>query len=101
MDQLERPLPDGIIVNAKVALRKNDDGTEYNRVNRLDVVAIESPEPEPFAPSNNGTAEPSPNGKEGHSPTDDRRDSSGFDWTSGKQEDPPADKRARGAHVQK
>ena len=51
LEQLERPLPDGIIVAAKVALRKNDDGTEYNRVNRLDVVGIETPEPEPFAPS--------------------------------------------------
>ncbi len=51
LEQLERPLPDGIVVAAKVALRKNDDGTEYNRVNRLDVVGIEPPEPEPFAPS--------------------------------------------------
>ena len=50
LEQLEQPLPEGIIVNAKVALRKNDDGTEYNRVTRFDVVAIESPEPEPFAP---------------------------------------------------
>ena len=39
LEQLERPLPEGIIVNAKVALRKNDDGTEYNRVTRFDVVA--------------------------------------------------------------
>ena len=31
LEQLERPLPEGIIVNAKVALRKNDDGTEYNQ----------------------------------------------------------------------
>ncbi len=42
-EQLERPLPDGIVVGAKVALRKNEDGTEYNRVNRLDVVGIETP----------------------------------------------------------
>ncbi len=26
LEQLERPLPDGIVVAAKVALRKNDDG---------------------------------------------------------------------------
>ena len=42
LEQLERPLPEGIIVNAKVALRRDDDGTEYNRVNRLDVVGIET-----------------------------------------------------------
>jgi hypothetical protein len=75
-EQLERPLPVGIVVKAKVALRKNDDGTEYNRVNRLDVVGIEPPEPEPFAPS------------------DDRGDTAttdggGFDWTKGRQNGVP------------
>ena len=48
LEQLERPLPDGIIVNAKLALRKNDDGRESNRVARLDLIAIQLPEPEPF-----------------------------------------------------
>ena len=80
LEQLERPLPEGIIVNAKVALRRDDDGKEYNRVTRLDVIAIETPEPEPFAPSSNGAAEPSLNGEEEHPPTEDRRDSSGFNW---------------------
>ncbi len=100
LEQLERPLPEGIIVIAKVALRKDDDGREYNRVNRLDVVAIEPPEPEPFAPPCNGAPEPSPNGEEGHPPTEDRRDASGFNWANGEQEDPPADKRGRGAYSQ-
>ena len=72
LDQLERPLPDGIVVAAKVALRKNDDGTEFNRVNRLDVVGIETPEPEPFAPSQH------PNG-------DETTDAAGFDWAKGQQ----------------
>jgi hypothetical protein len=72
LDQLERPLPDGIVVAAKVALRKNDDGTEYNRVNRLDVVGIEPAEPEPFAPLN---------GSEDGSTAD----SAGFDWAKGQQ----------------
>jgi hypothetical protein len=72
LDQLERPLPDGIVVAAKVALRKNDDGTEYNRVNRLDVVGIEPPEPEPFAPWN---------GSEDSSTAD----AAGFDWARGQQ----------------
>ena len=72
LEQLERPLPEGIVVAAKVALRKNDDGTEYNRVNRLDVVGIEPPEPEPFAPS--------------HEPEDgSTADAAGFDWAKGQQ----------------
>jgi hypothetical protein len=76
LEQLEQPLPEGIIVKAKVALRKDDDGRENNRVTRLDVVAIESPEPEPFAPSD----EP-----EGGSTTD----AAGFDWASGQQNGVP------------
>jgi hypothetical protein len=85
LEQLERPLPDGIIVNAKVALRRNDDGTEYNRVVRLDVVAIETPEPEPFAPKpdGNGTV-----------------DQQGFDWRDGEQKDAPTSGRRRGAYSQ-
>jgi Protein of unknown function (DUF669) len=76
LEQLERPLPDGIVVAAKVALRKNDDGTEYNRVNRLDVVGIEPPEPEPFAPSE-------------HSNGDETTDAAGFDWAKGQQSGVP------------
>jgi hypothetical protein len=100
LEQLEQPLPEGIIVKAKVALRKNEDGSEYNRVNRLDVVGIEPPEPEPFAPLSNRTDEPSPNGEEEHLPTEGRRDSSGFDWMKGEQQDPPTGKRGRGAYSQ-
>jgi hypothetical protein len=76
LEQLERPLPEGIVVAAKVALRKNDDGTEYNRVNRLDVVGIEPPEPEPFAPSQ-------------HSNGDETTDGAGFDWGTGQQKGEP------------
>jgi len=99
-EQLERLLPEGIIVKAKVALRKNDDGTEYNRVNRLDVVGIEPTEPEPFAPSSNPTAEPSPIGEGEHLPDEDRRDSFGFNWRNGQQEDPPTKGRGKGAYSQ-
>jgi hypothetical protein len=100
LEQLDRPLPEGIIVNAKVALRKGENGAEFNRVTRFDVIAVEPPEREPFAPPSNGTAEPSPNGEEEHPRTEDRRDSSGFNWAHGKQEDPPADRRGRGAYSQ-
>ena len=71
LDQLERPIPEGIIVVAKVALRKNDDQTEFNRVSRLDLVGIESPEPEPFAPTDRGD--------------DSTVDAAGFDWSAGRQ----------------
>jgi hypothetical protein len=74
--RLERPLPEGIVVAAKVALRKNDDGTEYNRVNRLDVIGIETPEPEPFAPAEH---------REGEATTD----AAGFDWARGQQNGVP------------
>lgn len=66
--QLERPLPDGIIVAVSVRLRKNDDGGEYNRVARFEVVAIEPPAPEPFAPDRTGA---------------ESCDADGFDWTNG------------------
>ena len=55
-EHLERPLAKGIIVAVKVALRANEDGTECNRVKRLDVVASEPSEPEPSRPSGNGAS---------------------------------------------
>jgi hypothetical protein len=72
-EQLERPLPDGIIVAAKVALRRNDDGTEFNRIVPFDVVAVEPPAPEPFAPTDD---EPADAGT---------ADADGFDWQKGEQ----------------
>ena len=71
-EQLERPLPEGIIIDARVALRRGDDGIEFNRVSRFDVVGIEPPEPEPFAPD----AGP------GDGST---TDADGFDWATGQQ----------------
>jgi hypothetical protein len=41
LEQLERPLPAGILIRAKIALRKNDDGTEHNRVVRFEPAGIE------------------------------------------------------------
>ena len=69
-EQLERPLPDGIFVAARVTLRRNDDGTEFNRVARFDVVAVEPPTPEPFAPTTD-------------EPGTDTADGDGFDWSTG------------------
>ena len=50
LEQLERPLPPGIRCKAKVTLRKDDDGTEYNRVKTFAVVGIDPPEQDAFAP---------------------------------------------------
>jgi hypothetical protein len=46
--QLEQPLPARFRCRVKLALRKNDDGTEYNRVVCFEVVGVE--EVERFAP---------------------------------------------------
>ena len=51
LDQLEQPLPAGIRCAVKLALRRDDDGTEYNRVRRFDVVGIDEPERDAFAPA--------------------------------------------------
>ncbi|HUY35375.1 MAG TPA: DUF669 domain-containing protein [Pirellulales bacterium] len=58
LDQLERPLPEGIVCAVKVSLRKADDGAEYNRVKRFDVLRIDAPEGDPFAPVANGAGAP-------------------------------------------
>lgn len=62
LDQLERPLPQGIVCTVKLVLRRDDDGTEFNRVKRFDVLRIESPTPDPFAPRDANDT-PSTNGE--------------------------------------
>jgi len=54
LEQLDGPLPPGIRCRVKLALRRNDDGAEYNRVRRFDVVGIDEPKQDPFAPSDDG-----------------------------------------------
>lgn len=58
LEQLERPLPQGIRCKVKLALRRDDDGTETNRVKRLHVLGIDEPEVDAFAPGD--VAEPPP-----------------------------------------
>jgi len=49
--QLDSPLPAGVIrCKVRVALRRDDDGTERNRVRGFDVLGIDEPELDPFAP---------------------------------------------------
>ena len=59
-EQLELLLPPGIICNVKLALRRDDDGTEYNKVRSFQVERIETPEPDPFAPSDGVLNKPIP-----------------------------------------
>jgi len=44
-DQLDRPVPPGILVKAKVVLRKDDSGDERNRVVRIEFAGTEKPDP--------------------------------------------------------
>lgn len=50
LEQLEQPLPRLIRCKVKLALRRDDDGNEHNRVRRFDVVGIDEPDSDPFAP---------------------------------------------------
>lgn len=51
LEQLEQPLPQGIKCKVKLALRRDDGGAEYNRVRSFDVIGIDTPEADPFAPA--------------------------------------------------
>jgi hypothetical protein len=50
LEQLEQPLPQGIRCKVKLALRKDDGGVEHNKVRSFEVIGIDPPEAEPFAP---------------------------------------------------
>jgi hypothetical protein len=51
LEQLERPLPPGMRCRVKLALRKEDDNSEHNKVRRFDVIGIDEPERDAFAPA--------------------------------------------------
>lgn len=50
LEQLEKPLPKYIRCKTKVALRRDDDGNERNRVKSFEVIGLDKPEMDPFAP---------------------------------------------------
>ena len=50
LKQLDQPLPEGIVCLVMLALRNNDDGTQSNKIKNFEVLRIDTPEPEPFAP---------------------------------------------------
>ena len=69
LEQLERPLPPGIRCRVKLALRRDNDGNEHNRVRTFDAVGIDPPEVDPFAPSDSPSpAAPPPQAGEGNTP---------------------------------
>ncbi|HND55925.1 MAG TPA: DUF669 domain-containing protein [Pirellulaceae bacterium] len=51
LEQLEAPLPRGIRCSVRVALRTADDGTKFNVVRSFEVVGIDPPDVDPFAPA--------------------------------------------------
>ena len=51
LEQLENPLPRFIRCKCKPALRKDDDGTEANRLKSFEVIGIDLPEADAFAPA--------------------------------------------------
>ena len=50
LDQLERPLPPGIRCKVRVVINKDDKGNDQNRVRMFEVVGIDTPKADPFAP---------------------------------------------------
>ena len=58
-EMMERPLPRGIRCKVTAVLRKDDDGIERNRVRSFEVVGIDKPEADPFAPPPGDASEPS------------------------------------------
>ena len=60
LNQLNHPLPPGIRCLVKLVLRKDDDGIEHNEVRSFEVVGIDAPEPNPFAPTTAAPPESAP-----------------------------------------
>ena len=56
-EQMERPIPKGIVCKVSVTLRADDDGTQRNHVRKFDVLRVEIPQADPFAPTGDA-AEP-------------------------------------------
>lgn len=58
LEQLEQPIPKGIRCKVRVVLRRDDDETERNRVRSFEVLGVDPPEVDPFAPEPTGPASP-------------------------------------------
>jgi Protein of unknown function (DUF669) len=42
LEQLDDPLPSGILAKVRVAVRKDDDGNQFNRIKSFDVIGVEA-----------------------------------------------------------
>jgi hypothetical protein len=70
LEQLDAPLPRGIRCKVKLALRRDDDGNERNRVRTFEVVGIDEPEQDAFAPKQPTTVESEPSSTEPTQPAE-------------------------------
>jgi hypothetical protein len=50
LGQMDQPVPPGIHCRCKVALRRDDEGVERNRIQSFEYVGIHTPPKDPFAP---------------------------------------------------
>jgi hypothetical protein len=89
LEQLERPLPEGMILKAKVVIKRGDNGGEFNRVTRFELAGIEPPEPEPFAPLPDAEPRPAPAAAAD-------RDESGLNEQASEQQDATSQSQGRG-----
>lgn len=55
LDQLDEPLPALIRCECKLSLRRDDDGNEFNRLKRFEVVGVDEFERDAFAPADDDT----------------------------------------------
>jgi hypothetical protein len=56
LEQLDQPLPAGILIKGKLALRADDNGNESNRLVRFECIGVEKPDP--FAPADGAGDKP-------------------------------------------
>src|SRR5262249_48283863 len=52
LDQLDKPIPPGILILARVVVRQNDQGKEYNHISHFEYHGVDPGDP--FAPEEEG-----------------------------------------------
>ncbi|MEQ8847413.1 hypothetical protein [Botrimarina sp.] len=70
LSQLERPLPPGIVCRVRLALRRDDDGAQRNRVVRFDVDHVAPPQADPYAPTDGADGAPADGPQQAEGETD-------------------------------
>lgn len=54
-EQMKRPVPEGIVCRLRVALRRDDDGTQYNKLRSWEPVRLEQETPSTGTQGTNGS----------------------------------------------